>query len=153
MEIRYATKDDIEEIIKLRTLQLEDEAQQYHSSETVNDDYIENLKRYLNNEFDKERFTQVFLIEGKEICATGAMMWTDFPPSFTNPSGFLAYITNMYVLPSHRRKGYATQVLEILKTEAKNKGIKTLFLGASLSGQAVYKKFGFKEIDWYRYDI
>ena len=153
MEIKYATKEDIELIITLRTLQLEDEAKQYQSSETVNDEYIEHMKRYLSNEFDKGRFTQVFLLENNELVSTGALMWTDFPPSFTNPSGYLGYITNIYTYPKYRRLGYSTKVLNILKEEAKSKGIKTLFLGASISGQTVYKKFGFKEIDWYRYDI
>ena len=47
MDIRFATIDDIELIIKLRTLQLEDEAKQYNSSETVNDDYLKHMYRYL----------------------------------------------------------------------------------------------------------
>lgn len=153
MDIRFATIDDIELIIKLRTLQLEDEAKQYNSSETVSDDYLKHMYRYLLNEFNKERFIQVFIEEDNYVIATGALMWTDFPPSFTNPTGYLGYITNMYTDVNYRRQAYATKVLNILKNEAEKRGIQTLFLGASKSGQMVYKKFGFSEIDWYRFDI
>lgn len=153
MDIRFATIDDIELIIKLRTLQLEDEAKQYNSSETVSDDYLKHMYRYLLNEFNKERFIQVFIEEDNYVIATGALKWTDFPPSFTNPTGYLGYITNMYTDVNYRRQAYATKVLNILKNEAEKRGIQTLFLGASKSGQMVYKKFGFSEIDWYRFDI
>lgn len=153
MDIRFATIDDIELIIKLRTLQLEDEAKQYNSSETVSDDYLKHMYRYLLNEFNKERFIQVFIEEDNYVIATGALMWTDFPPSFTNPTGYLGYITNMYTDVNYRRQAYATKVLNILKNEAEKRGIQTLFLGASKAGQMVYKKFGFSEIDWYRFDI
>lgn len=153
MDIRFATIDDIELIIKLRTLQLEDEAKQYNSSETVSCDYLKHMYRYLLNEFNKERFIQVFIEEDNYVIATGALMWTDFPPSFTNPTGYLGYITNMYTDVNYRRQAYATKVLNILKNEAEKRGIQTLFLGASKSGQMVYKKFGFSEIDWYRFDI
>ncbi len=153
MNIRFATKDDIDLIVKLRTLQLIDEESQFNGDEKSSDEYIAHLKRYLNTMFDRQHFIQVFLEENNEVCATGAMMWVEYPPSFSNNTGYMGYITNMYTKPQYRKKGYATQVLSILKEEAQKQGLTRLFLGASLEGQPVYKKFGFTEVDWYKLDI
>lgn len=153
MNIKYATLEDIETIVSLRTLQLLDEEKQNGTTHQASEDYINHLRRYLIDQFKHDRFTQVFLIENEEIIATGALNWVDLPPSFTNPSGYLGYITNIYTAVNHRKKGYAFKILNLLKDKAQNLGIQTLFLGASQSGQIVYEKFGFKEIDWYRYDI
>lgn len=51
----------------------------------------------------------------------------------------------MYTKPEYRGRGIATSMLARLAEEAKRRGVKKLWLGASKMGRPVYEKFGFKD--------
>ncbi len=153
MEIRFATKDDIETIIDIRTKQLHDQENQDHISEVDMIVYRAHLRTFLNEVFEEERIIQVFLSVKHEIVATGALILMKLPPSFSNPSGRVGYITNMYTEPHHRKNGYASKVLNHLKEAAEELDIHRMILGSTISGRSVYKRFGFEEIDWFKFDL
>ena len=83
--------------------------------------------------------------EDGQVVATAAILFIEFPPAFTNPTGIRGYITNMYTSPDYRGKGIATSLLEKLMEEARARNIYMIFLGASKMGKPVYRKFGFEE--------
>ena len=60
----------------------------------------------------------------------------DFPPSFTNKTGKQGYIANMYTDPDFRGRGIASEILERLAKEARERHIHKLILYASKMGQA-----------------
>lgn len=153
MEIRFATKDDIETMIDIRTKQLHDQENQDHISKVDIEEYKLYLRDYLNKLFMENRIFQVIISVKNEIVATGALILMDLPPSFSNLSGHVGYITNMYTEPHHRKNGYASLVLKHLKETGDKLKIKRLILGSTISGRSVYKRFGFQEIDWYKYDL
>lgn len=67
-------------------------------------------------------------------------------PTYHNPSGYKAYIMNMYTHPDYRRRGIAYKMLDILVNEAKSKGINAISLETTEMGRPVYEKYGFVQM-------
>lgn len=80
-----------------------------------------------------------------EIVATAAIIFYQFPPTYTNKTGWKGYITNMYTRDDYRKQGIATLMLDKLVEEAKCRGVKKLWLGASTLGRPVYERYGFRQ--------
>lgn len=68
-------------------------------------------------------------------------------PTFHNPSGYKAYIMNMYTSPAYRRRGIAYKILDLLVNEARNKNISCISLEATDMGRPLYEKYGFKKMN------
>ncbi|MBI0580062.1 GNAT family N-acetyltransferase [Neobacillus cucumis] len=100
-------------------------------------------------DIDRELCTLIQWLVGdnEEIIACGAVLFYEFPPSYTNKTGKKAYIVNMYTNQNYRGQGIATKLLTKLVDEVKSSGISKIWLGASKMGRPVYKKFGFRERD------
>jgi len=84
-----------------------------------------------------------------EIIATSGVCFYALPPTYANPTGNVAYITNMYTKPEHRRGGFATELLKTVIDEAKKRGCKIVRLHASEHGKSIYKKAGFADSSGY----
>ncbi|KHF39291.1 GNAT family N-acetyltransferase [Halalkalibacter okhensis] len=148
MRYRKATIDDIETLVYLRKRQLVDEGIE------PSIDIDNELSHFFNQKLSDGTLFQLLVEDHEEIIASGAVIFYEFPPSYTNMSGKKAYITNMYTKESYRGQGIATILLGKLVDETKNIGIKKIWLGASELGRPVYKKFGFQETDeWLELNI
>lgn len=138
---RKATERDIPTICALRKAQLIDEG----AAETP--DIDPELAAFFTDGFSSGRFFELFAEEDGKTAATAALCFYDYPPSFSNKSGRIAYVTNMYTAPEFRHRGIATKLLSMLEAEAKSRGITVMRLGASKLGRPVYEKFGFRQDD------
>ncbi|MFP7736144.1 GNAT family N-acetyltransferase [Priestia aryabhattai] len=148
MKFRKATVNEINQLIYLRKKQLVDEGIE------PNQEIDTELKEFFTNKMSDGSLVEWIVEDNDEIIATGAIIFFEFPPTYTNKSGKKAYITNMYTKESYRGQGIATKLLTKLVAEAKTAGIIKIWLGASKLGRPVYKKFGFKETDeWLELDI
>lgn len=148
MKFRKATVNEIDQLIYLRKKQLVDEGIE------PNQEIDTELKEFFTNKMSDSSLIEWIVEDNEEIIATGAIVFYEFPPTYTNKSGKKAYITNMYTRESYRGQGIATKLLTKLVAEAKTAGIIKIWLGASKLGRPVYKKFGFKEADeWLELDI
>lgn len=148
MKFRKATVNEIDQLIYLRKKQLVDEGIE------PNQEIDTELKEFFTNKMSDGSLVEWIVEDNDEIIATGAIVFYEFPPTYTNKSGKKAYITNMYTKESYRGQGIATKLLTKLVAEAKTAGIIKIWLGASKLGRPVYKKFGFKEADeWLELDI
>ncbi len=96
-----------------------------------------------------EDFLQLIAEEDGKLLSTAAVIYYDLPPSFTNKIGVRGYITNVYTAPEHRRKGLSKMLLTELLNNAKSRGIKKLWLGASKDGRPLYEKLGFIQQESY----
>lgn len=139
MYYRTATIDDIEALVKLRKKQLIDEGIE------ANKDIDEELIIFFRKKLSDHSLVEWLVLDNETIIATAAIVFYDFPPTYTNKSGIKGYITNMYTAPEYRGKGIATSLLDKLVEEAKNRKVEKLWLGASKLGRPVYLKYGFKE--------
>jgi len=68
------------------------------------------------------------------------------PPNYSNQSGKVAYIMNMYTLPEYRRQGVAAELLKRTIEGAKACGYSKITLHATDMGRPLYEKFGFRDV-------
>jgi GNAT superfamily N-acetyltransferase len=140
---RKANVDDIPALVRLRKRQLIDEG----SSPTA--DIDRQLADYFMSALSDGAFVAWVMEADGEIIATSGVCFYALPPNFSNPSGGVAYITNMYTKDEYRKKGIATELLGLVMDEAKSRGYTTVRLHASSLGRPVYEKAGFTDSEGY----
>lgn len=90
------------------------------------------------------------------VIGASAVSYYQVMPTYHNPSGKKAYIMNMYVAPEHRRKGIATELLDLLIADSKERGIDHITLEATQMGRKLYENYGFcqmsDEMQYYNKD-
>lgn len=144
MEYRKATAEDIDLISEIRYVQL------IHGQAHEEVEIRKNLKAFFEKAFADNRIIQILAEEDGIAAATGAVLFYDYPPGFSNPSGKVAYIANMFTSPDYRRRGLALEIMDMLVEEARKAGAGEVRLLASEPGRPVYEKYGFiKEEGWY----
>ena len=84
---------------------------------------------------------------GKKCIGTGGVSFFRVMPTFHNPTGWKAYIMNMYTDPEYRRKGIAGHTLKLLIDEAKSRGISHISLEATDMGRPLYESHGFVKME------
>lgn len=139
MVYRIATMDEIAILADLRKKQLIDEGI------TPNKDIDQELSEFFQRRMADNSLVEWVGIEHGSIVATAAIVFYDFPPTYTNKSGMKGYITNMYTAPEYRGRGIATLLLDKLVEEARARKVEKLWLGASKMGRPVYMRYGFHE--------
>ena len=143
MIIRKATSDDAKLLSEVRKLQLIDE------SIDPNCDIDSELSAFFKKWLESKDFIQLIAEEDGKLLSTAAVIYYDLPPSFTNKIGVRGYVTNVYTAPEHRRKGLSKLLLTKLLDDARSRGIKKLWLGASKLGRPLYEKLGFIQQESY----
>lgn len=139
--IRQAQVEDIEQLVRLR-MALIYEANHLQKEADVSG--IENhVRKYLEENLEKDFLVWV-IEEGGEIVATSGLNLFQKPPTYTNPNGKEAFIMNIYVAPSARKKGYATLLIHKIINYLKGTEYKKISLVATEEGRYVYEKIGFK---------
>lgn len=143
MIIRKATVNDAKLLSEVRKLQLIDEGID------PNCDIDSQLSAFFKKWLESEDFIQLIAEEDGKLLSTAAVIYYDLPPSFTNKIGVRGYVTNVYTAPEHRRKGLSKMLLTKLLDDARSRGIKKLWLGASKLGRPLYEKLGFIQQESY----
>lgn len=143
MNIRKATADDIRELIRLRVQFLNE----VNSRTAPPERYEQTLDKYFRESFADGSFAAWLACEDGQIIATSGVCFYHTAPNYSNPTGGVAYILNMFTLPGHRGRGLAPQLLAKLMEEAQARGYKMLALHATAAGRPVYEKLGFKATD------
>lgn len=89
-----------------------------------------------------------YLIFDEEVfVGTGGISYFQVMPTYHNPTGKKAYIMNMYTNPDYRRQGIAFKTLDLLITDAREKGITSISLEATDMGRPLYEKYGFRKMN------
>lgn len=143
MNIRKATIDDAALLSEVRKLQLIDEGIKPDC------DIDAELSAFFKKWLKSDDFIQLIAEEDKKLLSTAAIVYYDLPPSYTNKIGVRGYVTNVYTVPEHRRKGLSRCLLTMLLDDARSRGIKKLWLGASVLGRPLYEKLGFIQQESY----
>lgn len=141
MEYRRANIEDIDILIELRKKQLIDEG--ISPDNNIDQELYTFFKKTLEN----DSLVEWILEDNEKVVATGAVIFYEFPPTYTNKSGIKGYVTNMYTSPEYRGRGIATNMLERIVEEAKKRKVEKLCLIASKMGRPIYLKYGFIETD------
>lgn len=134
---RPATKEEYAILCQLRKIQLIDEGM------TPNKKIDQTLEHFFQSFFANGNLYQIIALVENTPIATGAVCFYDYPPSYTNPTGVVAYIANMYTASNYRGHGIATHILGLLMEEIKRRKVTKIRLLASKQGMPVYQKYGF----------
>ena len=143
MIIKKAEFEDAKLLSEVRKLQLIDEGI------SPDCDIDPELDAFFKKWLVSDDFLQLIAEENGKLLSTAAIVYYDLPPSFTNKIGVRGYITNVYTVPEHRGKGLAKTLLKTLLDDAKSRGIKKIWLGASKLGRPLYEKLGFIQQESY----
>jgi len=139
MEFRKANTDDIKYLVQYRKQQLTDEG----APPDIAID--EELFDYFTSSISDGSLICWLAADNNKIVATSGVCFYRLPPTYSNPTGRVAYVTNMYTLPEYRRKGIATRLLRIIIDEIKELDYKLIRLHASIDGKSIYSKTGFAD--------
>jgi ribosomal protein S18 acetylase RimI-like enzyme len=143
MNYRKAEEKDISQLIELRKIQLIDEG-----LTPINNIDME-LRKYFKSSLNDGSLISWIAEENDKIIATSGICYYQLPPSYSNPTGKNAYVTNMYTKNEYRRKGIALKLLKLVVEEARVRGDKIVRLHASKQGKSIYERFGFKDSEGY----
>lgn len=66
------------------------------------------------------------IFDGNKFVGSGGVSFFQVMPTYHNPSGYKAYIMNIYTNINYRRKGIAYKTLDMLIKDIKNKGITSI---------------------------
>ena len=138
---RKAGKSDIDELVRIRSIFLEEYDRENHLNNKENVD--KEVGEYLQKFMDTEIFTGFVAEKNGEIVGTSAIAFYDILPAALYMNGKLGYISNVFVFPEYRKQGIAKKLFELAVNEGFDRNCSKLTLHASKDGESVYKKFGF----------
>jgi len=145
IEVRFreATSADIDQLTRLRIRQLVDEG--YPETSDISAD----LGQYFSESLENGSLLCWVGILDDVVVSTAALCFYQLPSTFSNPSGRVAYVTNMYTDDAYRRRGFASHLLRKLIDEARTLNYTSIRLHASSHGKGIYRKFGFTDSQGY----
>ncbi|MCL2388495.1 MAG: GNAT family N-acetyltransferase [Defluviitaleaceae bacterium] len=147
---RKATISDAENLAKTRSLFLLEVADECPPAKGIEKAAISKLeaanKAYFEQNLPNNNFIAWIALENDKIVATSGMSFSIVPPNYENPDGKVAYIMNMFTLPTHRKQGLAAELFKRITEEAKHQGYIKITLNATEAGRRVYEKYGFKDV-------
>ena len=106
-----------------------------HVAEAARDYYLESL--------ENGNHAAYLVLDGEKFVGAGGVSFYRVMPTCSNPSGWKAYIMNIYTHPNYRGRGIAYHTLDLLVQEARNRGITSISLETTLMGRPLYEKYGF----------
>ncbi len=98
---------------------------------------------YFLDGFGNATFAAWLAEENDRIVATSGLTIYRLPPNRDCPNGMTGYISNMYTVPAHRKRGIATRLFALIADEAKEMGCERVALVATEMGRPIYEKYGF----------
>lgn len=143
MELLYkrATSEDLELLVKTR-IEVLRAANKLDAS--VDMAMVEEQSSdYYRKSLADESHIAYLVFDGDRFAGAGGVSFYRVMPTYHNPSGYRAYIMNMYTKPDYRRRGIAYTTLGLLVTAAKEKGVSAITLEATAMGRPLYERFGF----------
>src|SRR5262249_43166825 len=77
--------------------------------------------------------------EAGRVVAGGGATIIPWPPGPSYPGEKLAFVYNVYVEPTHRRRGLARLVMDTIHRWCRDHGVASVALNASRDGQPLYE--------------
>lgn len=151
MKFREARLSDLEELMHWRKIVLE-EVFDLGPDENIDEILEENRKYYqrnlsVNKESGQDMPGHIAVFcesdDGKNVYGVGGLCIYQEMPSPDNPSGWCAYLMNIYTRPEYRHMEIGRHTVSYLVKRAQNLKISKIYLETSEAGRHMYDKMGF----------
>lgn len=123
-----------------------------HEVFALSDDYdtsklYEANKAYYEHTFETGGHISCFAYEKDQIIGCGDLVLYQEMPSPDNPSGYCAYLMNIFVAKPYRMQGFGKSIVAWLVEAAKKRNITKIYLEASKIGEPMYLSLGFQKME------
>jgi predicted GNAT family acetyltransferase len=139
-----ATYEDINTLIKLRFDYFA--AEKWELTNDKRNLISSQLHQYYSKHLNLDFFAAFVEDDSKNIVSTAFLVIFEKPANLSWPTGKTGMILNVLTHPEYRKKGYATDTMNLLIEEAKQQNLSYIELSASELGKSLYKKLGFQEL-------
>ena len=103
-------------------------------------------ERYYRTSIPTNGHIACFAKLNSETIGCGGVCVYQEMPSPDNPSGWCAYLMNIYVRKQFRRHRIGMKIVQFLIDEVKQRGITKIYLETSTPGKPLYAKMGFEDL-------
>lgn len=141
MKLRKAALSDLRQVIEMRVAYLSEEFPDIPAEKLQG--IAEALPTYFKQHLGRDLLAFLAEEDGKAVAAV-MLLLTEKPANPNFPTGKTGTVVNVYTLPKYRRQGLAEGLMQLLITEAKERGLDYLDLKATGAGQPLYEKLGFR---------
>ena len=144
MDIKYveATKEDINELIRLRLAYMKDDFG------SVTDRERTAMETQLPDYLDRKLGTELIAFvakDGYKVVSVAYLHIIEMPANSLLLNGLYGEVLNVYTEPEYRGKGICTKLMNNLVEYGKKAGLGRIDLSATDDGYPIYAKIGFKE--------
>lgn len=141
MATRPLTPADIDDICRHRTAMFREAGRDAAALAAM----APTFRAWLEPRLADGRYVGWMVEDDGHVVAGLGMMVIEWPPHPTHPDdGRRGSIFNVYVEPSHRRRGLARELMRLALDEARRRGIRHLVLHATEDGRPLYEGLGFR---------
>lgn len=138
IEIRFADKRDLDELMRIR-LEMLREVNSLPDDCVFSDTLVGSSREYFENGDD----ATVLAFDGSRAVACASLSFIRIMPTYGHPTGKRAHLMNVYTNPSYRRHGLARKMLDMLISLARERGVTEISLDATEAGRPLYESEGF----------
>ena len=137
-----ATKEDIDELVKLRIAYMVDDfgGVSDHEKECME----KQLPDYFNRKLGDELIAFVAK-DGNRIVSVAYLHIIEMPANSILLNGLYGEVLSVYTEPEYRGKGLCTKLMQNLIDYGKKRGLGRVDLSATKEGYPIYSKMGFVE--------
>lgn len=140
MNIRKATIEDIDILIKLRLDYIKSDMESLSTDEenAICSQLVTYFKKHINYDF-----IAVLAEIDNKVLSTAFLAISEKPANPTFITGKTGTLLNVLTYPEYRRMGIATKIMSKIIDEAKQLGVSSIDLSATENGKPLYEKLGF----------
>lgn len=136
MLFRKAITTDIPQLIKFRKILL------CHEDDSSMD---ETFRNYFDASLSDKSLVVWVADDDGVVVSSVCFCLCRMAPRFENPSGMIAYMTNVYTIPNCRRRGLVSKLISEAIDELKTQGVRKILLHSSDMAKPMYEGLGFVE--------
>lgn len=144
LTIRQATENDLDLLLKWR-MEVLSHVFSLPPDRAVEDLYAANLA-YYKRALPRGEHIAAFAETEHGIVGCGGVCLYREMPSPDNPSGWCAYLMNIYTRKEFRGQGIGSAVVRWLIEQAERREITKIYLEASETGRPLYERLGFTDM-------
>ena len=144
IEYAIATKDDIDELIRLRIAYMKDDFGGISEKEK------RGMEKQLPDYFARKLGTELIAFAAKDegrIVSVAYLHIIEMPANSILLNGLYGDVLSVYTEPEYRGKGLCTALMRDLVEYGKKAGLGRIDLKATDAGYPIYEKVGFKETE------